>query len=189
MTSLLITPEESVYLLLTINYKENEYIELNALEIFVILHLNNMNSIKVVTTLNATDIGINARAANPYLIYLSTISKFYLWGYLTSFILGFVGNISGLLTFSRVMLRKISTGCLFIVLAISDTIYLLVSIIDFVEYGLGVIIIIFIRFERMNLKFFYYRSHSMVLLITVFSVNFVILSHLRLNFARLGPLL
>ncbi|UJR37078.1 hypothetical protein I4U23_029782 [Adineta vaga] len=66
------------------------------------------------------------------------VNEIYFWGYLILFPFGFIGNIASLLTFSRVTLRNISTGCLFIILAISDTIYLLILIIDFVEYGLKI---------------------------------------------------
>ncbi|CAF3630676.1 unnamed protein product [Adineta steineri] len=77
-------------------------------------------------------------------LYLSLIqipsitTQFYLWGYLITFLLGFTGNTLSLLTFSRSTLRNISTGCLFIILAISDTLYLFISIIDFAEFGLKV---------------------------------------------------
>jgi hypothetical protein len=43
------------------------------------------------------------------------------------------------MTFSRLTLRKVSTGCLFIILAISDTLYLLMCVFDFLEFGLKVI--------------------------------------------------
>ncbi len=67
---------------------------------------------------------------------LSTVTQIYLWGYLIISLFGFIGNIASLLTFSGTTLRNISIGCLFIVWAISDTIHLLISIIDFVEFGL-----------------------------------------------------
>lgn len=74
------------------------------------------------------------------LIQIPSITiQFFLWGYLVTFILGFIGNTLSLLTFSRATLRNISTGCLFILLAISDTLYLLVAVIDFVEFGLQVV--------------------------------------------------
>ena len=62
--------------------------------------------------------------------------QFYKYGFLVSFLLGFIGNILSLLTFSRVTLRTVSTGCLFIFLAISDTSYLIICVITFVEFGL-----------------------------------------------------
>lgn len=70
---------------------------------------------------------------------LSTVTQIYLWGYLIISLFGFIGNIASLLTFSGTTLRNISIGCLFIVWTISDTIYLLISIIDFVEFGLKII--------------------------------------------------
>lgn len=69
----------------------------------------------------------------------STATQFFLWGYPVTFLLGFIGNTLSLLTFCRATLRNISTGCLFILLAISDTLYLLVGVTDFVEFGLQVI--------------------------------------------------
>lgn len=65
-------------------------------------------------------------------------TQFFLWGYLITFLLGFPGNTLSLLTFSRPTLRNISTGRLFILLAISDTLYLVVTLVDFVEFGLQV---------------------------------------------------
>ena len=66
------------------------------------------------------------------------VAKFYLWGYLIIFILGFSGNIASLLTFTRSTLRSVSTGTLFIVLAISDILFLFASIFDFIDFGLQV---------------------------------------------------
>ncbi len=67
--------------------------------------------------------------------------RFYQIGYSFTFLLGFLGNIASLLTFSRPTLRKVSTGCLFIVLAISDILYLLMCIFDYLEFGFSVIIV------------------------------------------------
>ncbi|CAF3430627.1 unnamed protein product [Rotaria sp. Silwood1] len=66
------------------------------------------------------------------------VSYFYLWGYLIIFILGFTGNIASLLTFIQPTLRNVSTGTLFIVLAISDTLFLFASIFDFIDFGLQI---------------------------------------------------
>lgn len=63
---------------------------------------------------------------------------FYRIAFPITFILGFVGNIASLITFSRLTLRRVSTGCLFIALAISDTLFLVACVIDFVEFGLQV---------------------------------------------------
>lgn len=68
----------------------------------------------------------------------STVINLYFWGYLFIFLFGFIGNIASLLTFLRPTLRNLSTGFLFIALALSDTIYLLVTIVDFVEIGVNV---------------------------------------------------
>lgn len=61
-----------------------------------------------------------------------------LWGFLISLIFGFTGNTLSFLTFSRPTLKNISTGYLFILLAISDICRLLIFMIDFIEYGLQV---------------------------------------------------
>jgi hypothetical protein len=84
-------------------------------------------------------------AISPLDIFLSFIripsivTRFYLWGYLMIYLFGFTGNTLSLLTFSRPALRNISTGCLFILLAISDILYLCISLIGFVEFGLQVV--------------------------------------------------
>ena len=70
---------------------------------------------------------------NPTLVV-----QFYQIAYPITFILGFFGNIASLITFSRLTLRRVSTGCLFIVLAVSDTLFLISSVFDFVEFGLQV---------------------------------------------------
>jgi hypothetical protein len=64
-----------------------------------------------------------------------TIIRFYQIGYSFTLLLGFIGNTASLLTFSRPTLRKISTGCLFIALACSDILYLLMCIFDVLEFG------------------------------------------------------
>ena len=87
-----------------------------------------------------------------YAMFVNPIAvvRIYQIGYPITFLLGFIGNIASLITFSRSTLRKVSTGCLFIVLAISDTLYLLMCVFDFVEFGLKVLI-------------FQYRSLSLIL--------------------------
>ena len=83
-------------------------------------------------------------ALPPLIVLLSYIripsitTQFYLWGYLVTFLLGFVGNTLSFLTFLRPILRGVSTGCLFLLLATTDTLYLLIAVIDFVEFGLQV---------------------------------------------------
>ena len=97
------------------------------------------------TTTTAAAVTETYTTISPLDFYISLIpipsitTQFYLWGYLVTFLLGFTGNILSLLTFCRATLRNVSTGCLFILLAISDTLYLLIAVIDFVEYGLQVI--------------------------------------------------
>ncbi|CAF4527870.1 unnamed protein product [Rotaria sp. Silwood2] len=66
------------------------------------------------------------------------VIRFYQIGYLFIFLIGFPGNIASLFTFSRPTLRKVSTGCLFITLAISDISHLLICIFDFLEFGLQI---------------------------------------------------
>jgi hypothetical protein len=79
-----------------------------------------------------------------YALFVNTVVviRFYQIGYPITFILGFIGNIASLITFSRLTLRRVSTGCLFIVLAVSDTFFLLMCIFDFVEFGLQVLFIV-----------------------------------------------
>ena len=66
------------------------------------------------------------------------VTRFYQIGYPFIFLLGFIGNTASLLTFSRPTLRKVSTGCLFITLAISDLLFLTICVFDFFEFGLQV---------------------------------------------------
>ncbi len=73
-----------------------------------------------------------------YLVNSIVVIRIYQIGYPITFLLGFIGNTASLMTFSRATLRKISTGCLFIVLAISDTLFLLMCVFDFLEFGLKV---------------------------------------------------
>jgi hypothetical protein len=82
--------------------------------------------------------------------------RFYQIGYPITFLLGFIGNTGSLITFSRPALRKVSTSCLFIVLALSDTMVLLMYIFDFVEFGLQVIFFNFHTYQtssRSHLRF------------------------------------
>ncbi|CAF1330203.1 unnamed protein product [Adineta steineri] len=75
-----------------------------------------------------------------YALYVNppVVVGIFRFGYPIIFLFGFIGSIGSLLTFSRVTLRKVSTGCLFIVLGISDTIFLSMCVIDFVEFGLQI---------------------------------------------------
>ncbi|CAF2868082.1 unnamed protein product [Rotaria sp. Silwood2] len=65
-------------------------------------------------------------------------SNIALFGYALLFILGSFGHTNSFLIFLRPMLRRISTSCLFIALTISDSVYLLVSIYDFINVGLQI---------------------------------------------------
>ena len=94
--------------------------------------MNSSNSsIIASTTPNTFDFLASIR--NPWLTV-----QLYRYGYSACFLFGFPGNIASLATFSRASLRVISTGVLFIVLGICDTISLAVCVIDFVEFGLGI---------------------------------------------------
>ena len=65
-----------------------------------------------------------------------TLVLLYRYGLPLIFLLGFTGNVASIITFLRPNLRETSTGILFLILAISDTLFLLISIFDFVEVGL-----------------------------------------------------
>jgi hypothetical protein len=106
---------------------------------------------------------------NPPIIIL-----FYRVGYSFTFLLGFISNTASLATFSRPKLRKVSTGCLFMVLAISDILYLFMCVFDYLEFGFQVMIIH--RAEQApSLLVIVYRFRSSIMLITVHSVDFVLL--------------
>ncbi|CAF1345428.1 unnamed protein product [Adineta steineri] len=60
----------------------------------------------------------------------------YRYGLVFVFVIGFSGNLASLVTFMSPILRVTSTSCLFFMVAISDTLYLLISIFDFVEVGI-----------------------------------------------------
>jgi len=59
-----------------------------------------------------------------------------LYGYIVLFLFGFFGHINSAIIFLRPTLRTVSTSCLFVCMALSDTIYLLVCIYDFLYVGL-----------------------------------------------------
>jgi hypothetical protein len=100
-----------------------------------------MNSTTASTTAETSTV-LSAFDQFLFLVQISSISSittgFFLWGYVVTFLLGFVGNTLSFLTFLRPRLRSVSTGCLFTLLAISDTLYLVICIGDFVEFGLQV---------------------------------------------------
>lgn len=59
-------------------------------------------------------------------------------GYALLFILGSFGHASSFLIFLRPTLFRVSTSCLFIALTISDSVYVLLSIYDFINIGLQI---------------------------------------------------
>ncbi|CAF4254849.1 unnamed protein product [Rotaria sp. Silwood2] len=60
------------------------------------------------------------------------------YGYILLFLFGFFGHAASATIFLRRTLRTVSTSCLFVCMAGSDTIYLLMCIYDFIFLGLGV---------------------------------------------------
>lgn len=60
----------------------------------------------------------------------------YRYGLSFILLLGFIGNLASIITFMRPTLRITSTGFLFLILAASDTVFLLISLFDFAEVGL-----------------------------------------------------
>ncbi|UJR23971.1 hypothetical protein I4U23_026938 [Adineta vaga] len=61
-----------------------------------------------------------------------------LCGYVILYVLGLFGHTGSFLIFLRPSLNRISTSCLFIALTISDSLYLLLSIYDFINIGLQI---------------------------------------------------
>jgi len=72
------------------------------------------------------------------LYYLSISANIFLYGYLIVMIIGFIGNLFQILTFSRQTMRNVSTGVLFIALSISDSIYLCLTFYTLLVYGFSV---------------------------------------------------
>ena len=109
-----------------------------------------------------------------YAMFVNTVVviRLYQIGYPITFILGFVGNIASLITFSRLSLRRVSTGCLFIVLAVSDTFFLLMCIFDFVEFGLQVLFIV-VPLSNTTDCISPHRCRSIITCRTMSSVDFV----------------
>ncbi|CAF3791569.1 unnamed protein product [Adineta steineri] len=68
---------------------------------------------------------------NPLFVVL-----LYRYGLGLLFLLGFTGNLASMATFMQTALRVTSTSFLFFILAFSDSLFLLVSIFDFIEVGL-----------------------------------------------------
>ena len=92
-----------------------------------------MNGTTAISTISLEDL-LFAMYKNPI-----QVIRLYQIGYAITFLLGFLGNIASLLTFSRLTLRRISTSCLFMALAISDLSFLFTCIFDVIEFGFQVI--------------------------------------------------
>lgn len=92
-----------------------------------------MNGTTATSTISLEDL-LFAMYKNPI-----QVIRLYQIGYAITFLLGFLGNIASLLTFSRLTLRRISTSCLFMALAISDLSFLFTCIFDVIEFGFQVI--------------------------------------------------
>ena len=136
-----------------------------------------MASTKVQTTMSPAD-QLFAYFKSPVLVI-----RFYQIGYAITFLLGFFGNISSLMTFSRPSLRKVSTGCLFITLAISDLLYLLICVIDVLEFGIQVMKKSFSTIENIFLE---HRFLSIIVFHTMNFVDFVCLSPILLKYHQHG---
>lgn len=120
------------------------------------------------TTLSPLDIILS------YIRIPSVAVQLCFWGFLFTLVIGFIGNTLSLLTFLRPTLKNISTGCFFILLAISDMSRLLIFVIDFLEYGVQV--------RRIEYEYFIYisintifRYVSIIILTMMVFVVFVIL--------------
>ena len=139
----------------------------------------------------------NTTAANPYInatftypldyyyamfVNPVTVVRIYQIAYPITFFLGFIGNTASLITFSRSTLRKVSTGCLFIILAISDTLYLLMCIFDFVEFGLKVMIFQYHSVPESQFFFFPHRFSYTIMLIIMGFVDFDHLFYMYLKY-------
>ena len=61
----------------------------------------------------------------------------YRYGLGLALLLGFAENFASGVTLLRLRLRVTSTGCLFFMMTVSDTIFLMVSMFDFVEAGIA----------------------------------------------------
>lgn len=74
----------------------------------------------------------------PFILFNNPRSVVLVYRYVLGlvFLLGFLGNSASILTFKSINLRKTSTGFLFLILAISDTLILLILIYDFVEVAI-----------------------------------------------------
>ncbi|CAF0984662.1 unnamed protein product [Adineta steineri] len=87
--------------------------------------------------MNTTNISV-IYDSTSYLVHSNPLFLVLLYRYGLGFIFlfGFTGNLASMATFMQTTLRATSTAFLFLILAVSDTLFLLVSIFDFIEVGL-----------------------------------------------------
>lgn len=72
------------------------------------------------------------------LYYLSVSTNLFRYGYMIIMIIGFIGNLFQVLTFSRRTMRNVSTGVLFLALSVSDTLYLCSNFYVLFVYGYSI---------------------------------------------------
>ncbi|CAF1003349.1 unnamed protein product [Adineta steineri] len=87
--------------------------------------------------MNTTNISVSS-GPTPFLVPSNPLFLVLLYRYGLAFIFlfGFTGNLASMATFMQTTLRATSTAFLFLILAVSDSLFLLVSIFDFAEVGL-----------------------------------------------------
>ncbi|CAF0909428.1 unnamed protein product [Didymodactylos carnosus] len=94
----------------------------------------------------------------------------YLYGYSALFLVGLIGSLCSLFTFSRKTLRSVSTSILFLFLAASDLGFLFLLTHDFFIYGLGLTDYYYVplcRFRTFLSKFFMLFSAWTLVLVSV----------------------
>ncbi|CAF4161859.1 unnamed protein product [Adineta steineri] len=69
---------------------------------------------------------------------LSLSQNISIYGYICTFTLGLIGHSCSLLTFSQRQLRSVSTSLLFLIITISDILFLLMSLYDFLLINIGI---------------------------------------------------
>ncbi|CAF1003366.1 unnamed protein product [Adineta steineri] len=79
---------------------------------------------------------ISGPPAHPFMSNYPVVVLLYRYGLGFIFLFGFTGNLASMATFMQTTLRATSTAFLFRILAFSDSLFLLVSIFDFIEVGL-----------------------------------------------------
>ena len=110
----------NIFQLTSLRYKSNGFILKNS--------INRMN---VQNTTSFSVPSISIFTSNPLSLVL-----LYRYGLGFIFLIGFTGNLASIITLMRPTLFATCTGCLFLILAVSDSVFLLVSIFDYVEVGL-----------------------------------------------------